>query len=236
MIRLILILLGAGLLIGGTAMLMSSSPKQELQQVDDTKRVATLIPLAEKGDLAAMVALADSYRRGRGIKADPVKAFQLYQRAEQQGHNGARLVLGQMFEAGEGVRADAGLAAEYYQTAARMGPFADAEYALGALYLAGRGVRRDPGEAMAWFQKAGRQGHAAAQCMIATIYVAGLIGPPDLVEAYAWYTLAIPNAAAARAVKSDLDPVGARDALVRSMDQFQIGRAMKRADMLLSSR
>ncbi len=236
MIRFFMILLGAGLLIGGTVMFISSSPKEELRQMDAAKRTAILVPLAEKGDIAALVELAGYYRSGRGIKADPVKAFQLYQRAEEQGDNNARYALGQMFEAGEGVRADAATAAGYYAAAARLGQIADAEYSLGTLYLTGRGVRRDASEAMAWFLKAARQGHAAAQCQLANLYVAGLLGKPDLIEAYAWYTLAIPNAAAAKAVKPDLDPVGARDALVKSMDQFQIGLAMRRAEALLKGR
>ncbi len=51
----------------------------------------------------------------------------------------------------------------------------------------------------------------------------------DYVEAYKWYSLAVPNAAGALAVDQRFDPVRARRELAARMNRFQIARAEREA-------
>ena len=225
MFRLLLTVIGASLLIGGAMMLVRSDPAEELQKAQYQVRIKVLTPLVEKGDLAAQLELANIYRAGHGVVANPRKAFELYSRAAENGNANARYALGSMFENGEGVARDVYKAAEWYRLAAMRGNSPQSEFALANLYYSGRGVRQDYSEAKAYYLKAAQKGHAAAQYIIGGMFADGWGGQQNPIEAYAWYSLAMTKAAEAKAVNLDFDPAAARAALAKQMTRFDIGRA-----------
>jgi TPR repeat protein len=72
------------------------------------------------GNMDAVNAIADAYRQGVGVSADPERAAALYRRAAERGNVVAQLNLGDMMSRGVGVGRDAigayawlGLAAEH---------------------------------------------------------------------------------------------------------------------------
>ncbi len=67
---------------------------------------------------------------------------------------------------------------------------ADAEELIGVLYAMGLGVERDDRRAFDWYLRASLKSHPGAQSGIGWYYEVGRGLPaPDLVRAYAWYTL-----------------------------------------------
>lgn len=236
MMRWLLILTGGGLLAVGIWLFANSSPKDEIARGHSAARVQELLPLVEKGDLGASVELADLLRQGRGIKADPVRAFQLYMRAAETGDNRSRYAIGSMIENGEGTKPNLPAAVDWYRLAARQGQLAEAEFALGRLYYRGLGVRQDFGEAFSWYLKAARQGHAAAQYLVAGMYADGWVVGADPIEAYAWFTLAIPKTAEAQAFDADFDPGRARALLAKRMSSADISQGERRAVLRTAGR
>jgi uncharacterized protein len=64
-------------------------------------------PLANAGDMAAQVAIADLYRFGAGLRdPDMVKAAYWFRRAADQGDAIGQLNLGELYLIGEGVKQD----------------------------------------------------------------------------------------------------------------------------------
>src|SRR5215469_1672615 len=103
-----------------------------------TRSNALLDPAAEVGDLTAQNNLGYMFEHGKGVSADPHKAFEWYQKgmlsrihpsaskmstrsnallnpAAEAGHLDAQNNLGYMFEHGKGVSADPHKAFEWYQ-------------------------------------------------------------------------------------------------------------------------
>lgn len=67
---------------------------------DDAEAVRLWLPHAEAGDPDAQFNLAQAYRLGRGVPADPARAAELYRRAAAQGHVAAAGNYGIMLYAG----------------------------------------------------------------------------------------------------------------------------------------
>ena len=86
---------------------------------------------AKSGHVESQFALAQMYRKGRGVKRDAGEAARLYRNAAKAGHVGAIYTLGELYENGEGVRESYHRAAEWYALAARLGHGAGAEFAMG---------------------------------------------------------------------------------------------------------
>ncbi|NKB19867.1 MAG: hypothetical protein GKS01_04900 [Alphaproteobacteria bacterium] len=76
---------------------------------------------AKSGDLAAMVAIADLYRRGTGRNPNAVKAFHWYQQAAKAGDAVAQMNLGEMYLNGWGVRSNRPRAWVWFDRAASQG-------------------------------------------------------------------------------------------------------------------
>jgi uncharacterized protein len=184
---------------------------------------------AKSGHVDSQFALAQMYRKGRGVDRDAGEAARLYRAAATAGHVGAIYTLGELYENGEGVRESYHRAAEWYALAARLGHGADAEFAMGLLYFYGRGVIHDYNDALDWFRKAAGKGHPAAQFIIGSMYAEGWGLKRDYIQAYMWYTLALSDAAAAKAADPDFDPAAARDVIQAKMNSSQIAKAKKRA-------
>ena len=73
------------------------------------------------------------------------------------------------------------------------------------------------------------QGHGPAQYLMGAMYREGWAVKRDYVEAYMWYSLAIPKAVEVLAVNRRYDPAKSRDEVAAKMNQFQISEAIAKA-------
>ncbi len=64
------------------------------------------LELAEEGDVAAQLAVADLYSTGTGVAANPAEAARWYRAAAQRGDPIAQLNLGDLYSRGQGMKRD----------------------------------------------------------------------------------------------------------------------------------
>jgi hypothetical protein len=114
-------------------------------------------PLAGAGDPDALFDLAQLYRHGRGVAADPSRAKQLLRQSARQGHIPAQTLLGRLLIE-DGAMDEA---ARWLAPAALAGD-ARARFLMGTLYANGDGVGRDPALAFAYLSAARAAGVADA--------------------------------------------------------------------------
>lgn len=215
--------------------------------------LARLTELAGGGDAEAQFLVGSMHATGRGVeknleaarkwlakaaKAGHVKsqynlavlleeageedqARQWYKKAAAQGHVKAAYNLGLLH-----LNEEPATAARYLGEAADRG-HAPAQYQLALLCEEGRGVSVDRGKARKLFEAAARAGYAPAQVNLGSRYARGenAGAPPDLVRAYAWFTIAAQSEEAARKnlklIESRLQPQqidAARALLPRLLD------------------
>jgi TPR repeat protein len=141
---------------------------------------------AEQGNDRAMRNLARLYSDGRGVRADPKKAYELLSAAAAHGNKDALRNLGYMYYFGVGVRRDPARAAELFKQAGDEA----ADFDLGRLYYRGEGVEKDLTKAATLFEKAANDGHSKAQLFLGRMYALGEGVAPDDRKAYYWLTLA----------------------------------------------
>jgi hypothetical protein len=214
------------------AILLSGNEGGRQQALVDAEAKAAYessLTKAIAGDPQAQFLVAEHLRQGVGVARNPKKAAEWYEKAAARSHVEALYALGTLYENGEGVRRDAGRAADWYRLATSISRHGGAEFALAQFYYYGRGVPADAGEALSWYRKAADDGHPAAQHVLGTIYEGGWNVEPDPVEAYKWFTLAIPNRDQAIAIDRGFDPVAAREALAKKMTRSQVTRGEKAA-------
>jgi TPR repeat protein len=129
---------------------------------------------AAKGDVDAMVNLAELYRNGRGVVQDYAKAREWYdkataeyEKAAAEGDPGAMVNLGDLYH--NGVPQDDAKAREWYDKAREWYEKAAAKdntlamNYLGDLYKNGQGVPQDYAKAREWYEKAAAKGDANAK-------------------------------------------------------------------------
>lgn len=214
------------------AVLLSGNEGARQQAIDDAEAKAAYessLTKAIGGDPQAQFLVGEHLRQGLGVARSPKKAAEWYEKAAARSHVEALYALGTLYENGEGVRRDVGRAADWYRLAAGIGRHAGAEFALAQFYYYGRGVPAEAGEALSWYRKAADDGHPAAQHVLGTIYESGWNVEADPVEAYKWFTLAIPHRPQAMAVDHSFDPAAARESLAKKMTRAQITRGEKAA-------
>ncbi|MEL0129412.1 MAG: tetratricopeptide repeat protein [Paracoccaceae bacterium] len=115
--------------------------------------------LAEQGDLAAQVELANAYRKGIRVTQDYKTAVKWFTLAAEQGHAVAQYNLGIMHSFGLGVVPNYKHAVKWYTLAAEQGdPLA--QYNLGRLYYLGKGVSENLIYAHMWAKHASLNGFA----------------------------------------------------------------------------
>lgn len=96
---------------------------------------------------------------------------------------------------------------------------ADAEELIGVMYAMGLGRERDDVRAFDWYMRASLKGHPGAQSGIGWYYEVGRGLPaPDLVRAYAWYTLS--------AMGGDPDAAISQEEVAKRMRTEDIERAL----------
>lgn len=144
---------------------------------------------AEKGDPLAQYALGMGYFAGVGVEVDPARGVSWLRKSADQGHAPAQLELGTCYAKGKGVERNEAEAVQWFRKAADQGN-PRAQFELGYCYYAGKGVQADKTIAAPLLLKASQAGVADAHFVIGACYRFGRGVPKDLVEAYAYYTLA----------------------------------------------
>ncbi|MBT7272516.1 MAG: sel1 repeat family protein, partial [Nitrospina sp.] len=130
---------------------------------EDYKTSYRLIrPLAKKGFAQAQYNLGVLYLKGKGVKANLIKAKKLFEFAAEQGVVKAQNKLALMHVKGMGVVKDFNKAIKWWNLAAAQGN-GKAQTNLGWMYEMGKGVPKDSQKAVKWYQLASNQGIAIAQ-------------------------------------------------------------------------
>ena len=99
---------------------------------------------------------------------DYEKAFQIFQRAAQQGDAWSQFGAGVLYLKGQGTTQDTATSTRWFQKAAKQG-HAFAQFNLGNAYLHGRGVEPDQEQAAYWWLQAAEQGNQMAQNNLGTL-------------------------------------------------------------------
>jgi TPR repeat protein len=85
---------------------------------DEPRASRYFLEAAERGDVAAMYAIAGRLAVGTGIDKDDVAAFKWYEKAAANGHNKATIRLAICYSSGKGVARDAKKAFKFFKQAA----------------------------------------------------------------------------------------------------------------------
>lgn len=134
------------------------------------------LPLAQKGDLAAMRNVGLLLRKGEGTPRDPKRALWFYEEAGTKGFGLAQVNAAFMHLEGDGVPKNLEAAAFWFHAASLAGsPIA--QYNLAVMYERGTGVEKDMPRALGWYALAARSGSKLAIDRLA-ILVPALDGPP----------------------------------------------------------
>jgi TPR repeat protein len=139
---------------------------------------------AATGEGTATFHLARMISCGRGEesgKPDPVRAFELFHQAWEQGCAVAGHWIGYMLQRGDGVRLDTALGREWVERAAQAG-CSGAIIQLGTDAEAGKDIPA----ARTWFQLGAEQGDMECQHRLASLLLAGKDIPKDGAQAVHW--------------------------------------------------
>ncbi|MEO7744307.1 MAG: tetratricopeptide repeat protein [Usitatibacter sp.] len=162
---------------GARAMLGLLDGRTDKDQM--VKAMGWLQEAADHGRPEAQFQLAFQYETAPA--PDFRRAFQLYERAAQQGYPMAQSNLATLYLFGRGVKRDPDRALEWSMKAAEKGNIVS-QARLGAMYLAGDGVQQDSLKAEYWLVKAAGQGYAGAQAQLGSMFFRGeggaAIDPP----------------------------------------------------------
>jgi len=188
----------------------------------DYKRAYNLaVPLAERGDPAALNLLGMMYELGKGVPQDPSRSVVYYRKAAEMGDVYAQFNLAVSYDTGFGVPMNFHEAVKWYRRAAEQG--ADyAQYSLATMYEEGNGVAKDFRKAAHWYQKAAEQGNKQAQNNLGWLYERGQGVGKNLLVAYAWL-----DAALAQGLESARDE---RDRIAAQLTQTEYETARRLAE------
>lgn len=148
----------------------SARAKSVSNSNDASKTASDLEQLADEGDLAAILELAEKYYNGNGVQQDYKTAFRYYKRADVLESEVAQYSIGVMYDNAQGVEHDPEKAFIYYKKAAEKG-FAPAQTSLGEQYYFGIGCQKNDSEAVYWLEKSVKEyPDANVYITLATIY------------------------------------------------------------------
>jgi TPR repeat protein len=109
--------------------------------------------------------LAECYSRGRGVKRDPAKAFELHTFLGEKGYGKSQLFVGTCYLEGTVVKANEKKAFEWFTKGAQnSNPVC--QYYLGYCYANGIGTKADAQKALMWYTKAAEQGHTLSKKLV----------------------------------------------------------------------
>lgn len=128
----------------------------DLQRAEKLYRAA-----AEVGHVDSMLALADLFARGAGVRPNAAVARVWYERAAKAGNVSAMLLLANDYAGSNGAAPDYERARVWYEQAAAAGS-SEAMSALGGLYRNGLGVEVSFVDAVMWYRLAMRHGNQDA--------------------------------------------------------------------------
>lgn len=147
----------------------------------DLKRAEKLYrAAAEAGHVDSMLALADLFARGAGVRPNAAVARVWYERAAMAGNVPAMVLLANDYAGSGGAAPDYERARVWYEQAAAAGSSV-AMKALGGLYHNGLGVDASVVDAMMWYRLAARNGSQDA--VAAEALAARVLSPAELAEA-----------------------------------------------------
>lgn len=138
---------------------------------------------SQRGDVRAMMRLAQMYFAGLGISQNLEAGAALVERAALLNYPEAQYRAGLLYLRGQGFARDASKAANWFGRAAGQG-HPEAMYQF-ALYLKNNEPARGQ-DAVTWFENAARAGVWEAFSTLAEVYVQGEVVPRDLARAYGW--------------------------------------------------
>jgi TPR repeat protein len=156
---------------------------------DEKLGLENLRKAVDAGYAPALNLLAQLYRRGEKVAADPEEALRLLVKSAELGWASSAGQLGIMYFKGQGVTEDLAAAAKWYRRAAELGdPHSQAAFA--GIAFVGAGMPSSTQQALLWYKKAADQGHAEAQYMLAGMHRYGYGVPKNIREAVRLYRLA----------------------------------------------
>jgi hypothetical protein len=120
------------------------------------------LPLANRGDVAAMRNIGHLYRWGQGVEKDIAQAIHWYRLAAEKGFSRAQANLAAIYLQGdEGTSVDYDEAHKWFAAAAVQN-LAVAQYNLGLMYELGLGVEKNEARALGWYNLAAKAGQPEA--------------------------------------------------------------------------
>lgn len=120
------------------------------------------LPLANRGDVAAMRNIGHLYRWGQGVEKDIAQAIHWYRMAAEKGFSRAQANLAAIYLQGEeGTPVNYDEAHKWFAAAAVQN-LAVAQYNLGLMYELGLGVEKNEARALGWYNLAAKSGQPEA--------------------------------------------------------------------------
>lgn len=120
------------------------------------------LPLANRGDVAAMRNIGHLYRWGQGVEKDIAQSIHWYRLAAEKGFSRAQANLAAIYLQGdEGTPIDYDEAHKWFAAAAVQN-LAVAQYNLGLMYELGLGVEKNEARALGWYNLAAKSGQPEA--------------------------------------------------------------------------
>lgn len=120
------------------------------------------LPLANRGDVAAMRNIGHLYRWGQGVEKDIAQAIHWYRLAAEKGFSRAQANLAAIYLQGEEGTAVNYDEAHKWFAAAAVQNLAVAQYNLGLMYELGLGVEKNEARALGWYNLAAKAGQPEA--------------------------------------------------------------------------
>lgn len=136
--------------------------KRAYDRGDWLKALLDLRPLAEWGDVRAMMLLGNMYAGGNGVGKEPKEAFALYHRAAIANNLDGMVATAAMYQTGLGVPVNTRLAIGWFERAARLGSQQAAFFYGIHKFQGSKGtsydLKADHAEAYKWFRIAATKG------------------------------------------------------------------------------
>jgi uncharacterized protein len=178
---------------------------------------------AERGNMSAQIILGNRYSGGKGVTRDKREAAMWHLKAAEQGSAYAQAYIGIAYESGDGVEQNQFEAVKWFRKAAAQGD-TFGQLGLGVHLVAGYGVIQNQSAGLAMIRKSASLGNDYAFMTLGDYHATGSAGlTKDLVEAYAYLSLATTNVDKARTHLADLE---------KKMDSQSISNGKKRAQTL----
>lgn len=114
------------------------------------------------------------------------EAFELYEKAAEQGTPKAQFFLGQLYEFGEEIKQDCKKAFEWYKKSAEQDDN-DAQFKIAYMYTNGLWGKQDYKKTIEWYLKSAEQGNNVAQYNLGVMYENGQGVEQNYEKAVEWY-------------------------------------------------